>query len=42
MGGRGRESGKSSEINTGAVSGGQNELVGKLKMAEGNLIGFKE
>ena len=27
-----------SEVNTGAVSRGQNELVGKLKMAVGDMV----
>ena len=33
---------KSSEVNTRAVSRGQNELIGKFKMAEDGVISIRE
>ena len=43
--GRGRSGGKiewkSSEVNTRAVSRGQNELIGEFKMAVGDVISIR-
>ena len=38
---RERDRGKLSEVNTRAVSRGQNELIGKFKMAEGDVISIR-
>jgi hypothetical protein len=37
----GKSEWKSSEINTRALFRGQNELIGKLKMAMGDVIGIR-
>ena len=39
--GRGGGDGGLSEVDTRAVSRGQNKLIGKFKMAEGDVIGIR-